>query len=710
MKITRYLSRGAWAVRGGLGIAATLLLLFSSSTLGVASDESSLERMPIRTKASLLHLGSIDSFDITPGGVDAARGLLSAIENDRPGGARTALDIYGRIIPAENFGGEYTALEWFCHYLLAFEADKAKMLEDDLVASYFHFFADDHFATLREYLKRKYKLAKLGDEDSHKARRRLGFLEDFILFNNPVRERWEKSSKMIAALGLKPGQLVADVGCGPGYFSFKFAKLVGPKGRVYAIDTNELHTEYVSGLAKKLGVGNIETVKGDFHDIKVDAKVDCVYMCSLYHIIYATSSESEKDRLIASIKRVMKKDATFVVVDNALVHDETLPYHGPYIDQRLIVGQLRHYGFRLVATHQFIPQRYMLVFKLESHPPRTSDVPVAPTPDGIALTSRASLIHIPNDGLPDVTEGGRQAAKLFLKALESRDQQSARAAIQQYGELIPKEKFGDEYTAFQWFCEYFLASEAERQELRQGRGVAEYYDYFAANDFLRLKQYLKDRYQPDKWPDEHDEAYLRPHVNRDQITFWRDLILFNNPRREQWEQTSKIVEFLKLQPGQCVADVGCGPGYYTWKFAERVGPRGRVYAVDTNEDHLDYVSTLAKKYAPRVETIRSKLNDTRIPARSVDMVFMCSLYSVVYTTSMEMVKDGFVDSIKRALKKGGRLVIVDNAVVKEGQIPYHGPYIAKELVTAQLQHYGFRLVDQAQFIPQRYVLVFELAE
>ncbi len=235
--------------------------------------------------------------------------------------------------------------------------------------------------------------------------------------------------------------------------------------------------------------------------------------------------------------------------------------------------------------------------------------------------------------------------------------------------------------------------------------MAEYYDYFSANDFFRLKQYLRDRY--DQQP---DETYLRPHVNRDQMTFWRDLILFNNPRRQQREQTSKIVKFLELKPGQCVADVGCGPGYYTWKFAERVGPRGRVYAVDTNRDHLDYVSMLAGKHAPRVETIHAKLNDTRIPAGSVDMVFMCSLYSVVYTTSMEMVKDGFVDSIKRALNTGGRLVIVDNDVVEEGQIPYHGPYIAKELVVAQLHHYGFRLVDQAQFIPQRYVLVFELAE
>jgi hypothetical protein len=52
-------------------------------------------------------------------------------------------------------------------------------------------------------------------------------------------------------------------------------------------------------------------------------------------------------------------------------------------------------------------------------------------------------------------------------------------------------------------------------------------------------------------------------------------------------------------------------------------------------------------------------------------------------------------------------VIVDNAVVQNGQLPYHGPHIAKELVIGQLYYYGFDLTEQYQFIPQRYVLVFK---
>jgi len=694
------------------GLAVALLALALTAGIAAANDDDGNIRLPLDSSTSRLHLGSIDSFDKTPGGIQAARCLLEALEKGRTEAAREALDIYARITPKENFGGEYTALAYFCEYLVADPATRAKMLEDRYVASFFHFFADNDFATLREYLKRKYKIAQIGDEGTPKANRRAGFLEDFILFNNPRRERWEKSSRMIAALALKPGDTVADVGCGPGYFTFKFAELVGPQGRVYAIDTNELHNQYVTALAKKLNFTNIQSVKGRFDGIQVDAKVDCAFMCSLYHIIYATSSESQKDAFIGSIKRALKKDGRFVVVDNGMVENLTLPYHGPYIARELIIGQLRHYGFRLVATHQFIPQRYMLVFQLDPHPVPPSAAPLRSTPGGIEITSKASLIHIPLDAVPDVTVGGRQAARVFLQAIQTRDPRTAEKAAAMYRELVPKEKFGDEYTAFLWFCEFLLQPKARQDALARQKYLGEYVDYLAGKDFAVLKDYLKDRYRLDKDeeilgpPEAEIDADYRPHVTRDQMAFWRDFVLFNNPYREKWEQTSRIVNLLKIRPGQTVADLGCGPGYYTMKFAELVGEQGHVFAVDTNPAHLEYVRDLARKYAANVEPVEGRLNDAMLPAASCDTVVLCSLYGVIYTTSMEMVKDRFVESIRRALKPGGRLVIVDNAVVAPGEIPYHGPFIAKEFVIAQLEHYGFRLVDSAQFIPQRYVLVF----
>jgi ubiquinone/menaquinone biosynthesis C-methylase UbiE len=193
------------------------------------------------------------------------------------------------------------------------------------------------------------------------------------------------------------------------------------------------------------------------------------------------------------------------------------------------------------------------------------------------------------------------------------------------------------------------------------------------------------------------------------MAFLEDFILFNNPRRETWEKTSRIVETLKIQKGEAIADVGSGPGYYTFMFSRLVGDAGKVYAIDLNEQHLEYVNATAKKLdVKNIQTVASKLNDICV-SNQVDLAFLCSLYHIVYATSIEKVKDDFMASIKRALKPGGRLVIVDNALVEDADLPYHGPYIAKELIVAQMKYYGFILTGYYQYIPQRYILVFKKA-
>ena len=65
-------------------------------------------------------------------------------------------------------------------------------------------------------------------------------------------------------------------------------------------------------------------------------------------------------------------------------------------------------------------------------------------------------------------------------------------------------------------------------------------------------------------------------------------------------------------------------------------------------------------------------------------------------------------SIKRAIKPGGLFVIVDNGPVEDNKLPYHGPYLAKELAISQLERYGFKFEKYEQIIPQRYMLTFRL--
>jgi predicted methyltransferase len=673
----------------------------------------------VTSKESLLHLGSLDSFDVTEGGTRAAELVYEYLVEKRPESAQRALALYERLIPSENFGGEYTALQWLCECLIATKERQAEMLSYRPAEQWFRLLGRDDFAALKEYLKQKYHLLEWRDRRTPKSADQFRFMEDFILFSNPRRDRWEKTGQVMAVLPLREGDVVADIGSGPGYYTFRFADIVGAAGMVYAIDTNARHTEYVAGLAREFGLANVRTIVPPPSGPTVERKADMVFVCSLYHIIYTLDTDAERDRFVQSIRDMLKPEGSLVVIDNAMVKDEGLPYHGPYIERDLVVNQLWYYGFSLVQAHQFIPQRYVLIFRMRPGPEPPPTTPDRPLPaDCVPTTSKSSVVRaLKTATTPGFTLAGRGAARVF------------RAALETYQALQPKERFGDEYSAHEWFCEYLLAGPQEQQRMLGHWFVRDYFTDIAADDFAMLKNYLRLKYFLDEVLDEKDAERVGVPVSsvkrrgpnelevpassgytQDQINEWGEKIAFNNPYRERWEKTGQVLEFLKIRQGDHVADLGCGPGYYTFKFAELVGPTGSVSAVDTLQTMLDYIDVRCRRNkVANVKLVLAREDDCRLPEHSVDLVYVCSLYHAVYLGSMGYVRDGFVSNIKRALRQGGRLVIADNAVLRDSENPYYGPTIAPELVIAQLRYYGLRLVDRAQFIPQRYVLVFELA-
>jgi ubiquinone/menaquinone biosynthesis C-methylase UbiE len=694
------------------------------SPLHAADPQDNPFIIKVKNKASLVHLGSLDSFDKTPSGIKAAKLIIECLEQKRLDAAREALKIYEEIVPKENFGGEYTTLQWVCEYLIASPDEQKTMLADRFVARFHQSLAEDNYLGLRNYLRMKYHLDDKKDEkkDDNKnskpdeaANKRQRYFEDSVLFSNPRRERWEKSSKIVEAVKLKKGDVVADVGCGQGYFTFKFADIVGPTGKIYAIDTNEMHIDYQTKLIKDFGITNVDPLKPSVRGVGLPegTKLDCAFMCSLYHILYCSWLEEERTAFLTSIKSSLKPDGRLIIVDNGLVDDRTLPYHGPYIAKELVVAQLEHSGFRLVETHQVIPQRYVLIFKLADKNERPREAP-STIPEGcIYVPTASSLVTGPG---PKFTKGGRKAARDVYQALDKNDKDAARAALAQYKELLPKESVGNDYLALSWYCEYVIASPDERKKLLQDRWTALYFESLGGDDFSFLKKYVKNQYLLDKADKDiedasgsYDPGKLNPtEVDELELRGWNEIVVFSHPLREKWENTSQMLGFLKIKPGDVVADVGSGPGYFTFKFSELVGKQGRALALDTGDEGLDKIRAAIKKYdLTNIEPRKSLPNNTQLAPASVDVVFLCSLFHAIYLTDLEFVQEEFILSIKRGLKKGGRLVIADNEVLKEGRPVYYGPRIDRQLIIEQLKRYGFRLVDSAQFIPQRYILVFQ---
>jgi protein-L-isoaspartate O-methyltransferase len=100
----------------------------------------------------------------------------------------------------------------------------------------------------------------------------------------PEREKEEEPAKLMKALDLKEGMVVADVGAGSGYHTFLMAPLVGAKGKVIASDIQQEMLDLVEAKAKKMRVANVEAVKGTVADPKLPAgKVDLILLVDVYH-------------------------------------------------------------------------------------------------------------------------------------------------------------------------------------------------------------------------------------------------------------------------------------------------------------------------------------------------------------------------------------------------------------------------------------------
>jgi ubiquinone/menaquinone biosynthesis C-methylase UbiE len=129
---------------------------------------------------------------------------------------------------------------------------------------------------------------------------------------------------------------------------------------------------------------------------------------------------------------------------------------------------------------------------------------------------------------------------------------------------------------------------------------------------------------------------------------------FESNDREVFVKRREIADVLGLKPGMAVADIGAGTGLFTRLFADAVGPGGKVYAVDISKDFLEYIAAGARtRGQPQIETVRGTQETTNLPARSVDVAFLCNVYH--HLENHEQI----LASIHRALRPGGLLVLVE---------------------------------------------------
>lgn len=170
--------------------------------------------------------------------------------------------------------------------------------------------------------------------------------------------------------------------------------------------------------------------------------------------------------------------------------------------------------------------------------------------------------------------------------------------------------------------------------------------------------------------------------------------------RDEWQQPQRVISSLGIQPGDHIADLGSGSGYFTFRFAEVVAPMGTVYAVDVDADMNEYLEARAREEEQEnVEVILAEYQDPLLPESSVDLIFTCNTYHHIEDRASYFAK------AQRYLRPNGRVAIVDYNG-KGWLEKLLGHWVSREEITSEMSKAGYRLVSEFRFLQRQHFLIF----
>ena len=179
----------------------------------------------------------------------------------------------------------------------------------------------------------------------------IGALED------PKRDAYQKPHEVVHALGIKPGEVIADIGAGSGYFTFHLARHVGDQGKVYAVDVSPDMILHLNRRIREQKANNVVTLLADPDDpLLPDQSVNRFFICDVWHHI------DNQTKYLSLMKKMLKPGGEVVMID---FHKKELPV-GPPMNMKIaredLIKQMESSGFRLAKEHNFLPYQYFLVF------------------------------------------------------------------------------------------------------------------------------------------------------------------------------------------------------------------------------------------------------------------------------------------------------------------------------------------------------------
>ena len=168
------------------------------------------------------------------------------------------------------------------------------------------------------------------------------------------KERFEevRPLELLRRYGLKEGRTFVDVGCGPGFFSVPASEVVGPKGRVYAVDTEERMLEEL----KKRGLPeNVIPLRSEENSIPLeDETADFVLLAYVLH------EAVNKERFLKEVLRILREGGTALIIDWEKKDEDRGPPFDERLDRKDAQKLLKEAGFTVKKTGNLNPSHYMI--------------------------------------------------------------------------------------------------------------------------------------------------------------------------------------------------------------------------------------------------------------------------------------------------------------------------------------------------------------
>ena len=198
---------------------------------------------------------------------------------------------------------------------------------------------------------------------------------------------------------------------------------------------------------------------------------------------------------------------------------------------------------------------------------------------------------------------------------------------------------------------------------------------------------------------QHDEGGNQPHMEHRFEDAEQYAASFDDPARDAWQMPGRVIEALGVQPGQTVADVGAGTGYFTMRLAQTTGAE-TVYAVDIEQSMVDYTRNRAEAAGlSNVVAVLAGGDRTNLP-EPVDLVLIVDTYHHIPD------RVAYFTLLRESLQPSGRLAIIDFRKDSPSGPPVEFRFTSEQ-ITGELERAGFTLAAQHDFLPRQMFLVYE---